>query len=97
MNIYKVEQNLNNWYDTYDSFVCIAETEQDARETHPSMFVTHNKKGEWYGTYTKGGEYIVDGDDWISFGSIDQLTVTLIGVASEDQKKGVIISSFNAG
>jgi hypothetical protein len=97
MNIYKVEQDLNRGYDTYDSFVCIAKTEQEARETSPSPYVTHHKDGSWYGTYTKGGEYKIWGNDWVSFDQINQLKVSLIGVAYEDQKKGVVIASFNAG
>lgn len=97
MNIYKVEQNWNNGYDTYDSFICIAENEQEARETYPSEFVTHHRNGQWYGTYTKGGEYIQDGHDWVGFDEIERLTVTMIGIASEGQPKGVVLASFNAG
>lgn len=97
MNIYKVEQNWNNGYDTYSDFVCVAENEQAARETYPSEFVTHNKGGKWYGTYSKGGEYEQDAGDWVSFDDIGRLTVTLIGVANADQKKGVVCSSFHAG
>lgn len=97
MNIYKVEQDWNNDYDTYDSFICVAENEQAARETHPSSFVTHHKEGKWYGTYTKGGEYELDSHDWVKFEDIDRLKVALIGVANEDQNAGVILASFNAG
>ena len=97
MNIYKVEQQLNNGYDTYDSFVCIAATEQEARETYPSQFITHHKDGDWYGTYTEGGEYKQIGSDWVEFGEIDQIKITLIGVANAEQTKGVVIASFNAG
>lgn len=35
MNIYKISQ-VYNGYDTYDSAVVIAETEEAARNTHPS-------------------------------------------------------------
>jgi hypothetical protein len=97
MNIYKVEQDWNNGYDTYSDFVCIAENEQAARETHPSEYVTHNKDGKWYGTYSRGGEYEQDGSDWVSFDEIGRLEVTLIGVANADQNKGVVCASFHAG
>src|SRR3990167_5895026 len=97
MNIYKVEQNWNNDYDTYDSFVCIAENEQKARESYPSGFVTHTKDGKWYGTYTKGGEYEIIGDNWVRFEDIGKLKVTLIGVANVDQNREVVCASFNAG
>lgn len=97
MNIYKVEQDINNGYDTYDSFVCVAETEQEARETYPSQFGTHHHDGKWFGTYSGGGEYERDGSDWIRFDQIDQLKVTLIGITNKDHKKGVVVASFNAG
>ena len=35
MNIYLVEQAENRGYDTYDSFVCYAEDEQQASEMTP--------------------------------------------------------------
>jgi hypothetical protein len=33
MNIYKLSQTVNNDYDTYDSAVVVAESEEAARET----------------------------------------------------------------
>ena len=99
MNIYKVEQDSNAGYDTYDSFICVAENEQEARETHPSEFVTHSKNGKWYGTYSYGNkdEYEMDSGDWVRCNQINKLSVTLIGVANENQPKGIVLSSFNAG
>ena len=35
MKIYKVSQDENDGYDTYNSFVCYAEDEDTARNTHP--------------------------------------------------------------
>lgn len=35
MNLYLVSQYVNNCYDTYDAFVCAAETEQIAATIHP--------------------------------------------------------------
>lgn len=40
MEIYLLEQDWNNDYDTYDSVVVIAENEAEARLIHPSEFVT---------------------------------------------------------
>lgn len=34
MNIYKISQNVNNNWDTYDSFVVYAENEEDAKTVH---------------------------------------------------------------
>jgi len=36
MNIYKLTQDENGGYDTYDSMVVIAESEADAKSMHPS-------------------------------------------------------------
>lgn len=98
MNIYLVEQDTNTGYDTYDSFVCVAETEKEARETHPSFFVTHVKDGKWHGTYNdKSGDYETGDHEWVPFSRVETVKVTLIGTASDDQKRGVVIASFNAG
>ena len=98
MNIYKVEQNWRNGYDTYSDFVCIAENEQSARETHPSKHITHSRDGNWYGTDSKGEEFLEEDDDcWVRFKDIVRLKVTLIGVANADQEKGVVCASFHAG
>ena len=49
MNIYLVEQDVNNGYDTYDAFVCFAESEDDARKMPPSSYVSEwrSLKDEW--------------------------------------------------
>ena len=36
MNIYLISQDVNNEYDTFDSAVVVASTEEEARKTHPS-------------------------------------------------------------
>lgn len=38
MNLYRISQNTNNGYDTYDSAVVCADDERDARSIHPSAF-----------------------------------------------------------
>ena len=97
MNIYLLEQYLNNGDDTYDSCVVAAINETAARNTHPSSFVTHIKDEKWMGTYTKGGEYEEDSSGWVEYLEIEQIKVTLIGVANENVSEGVICASFNAG
>lgn len=97
MNIYLLEQDLNNGYDTYDSCVVVALNETDARNTYPSPYVTHIKDGKWMGTDKAGGEYEQGADEWVQYSQIDQIKVTLIGVANEDVGAGVICASFNAG
>lgn len=36
MNIYKISQDVNNGYDTYDSAIVAAESEDQARNIHPA-------------------------------------------------------------
>jgi len=88
--LYLVSQSINNGYDTYDSMVVAAESEQDARLIHPSDFVTHHNDGKWKGTY-----YDCGGDDWVEFSCIDKLTVQYLG--ETEHGRGVVCSSFNAG
>lgn len=44
MNLYLISQEVNTDYDTYDSAVVCAESEEAARTTHPSG-------SEWDGTF----------------------------------------------
>lgn len=70
-------------YDTYDSFVVIAENATTARNTHP--------KG---GPIRKGGLL----DEWPSLADdISQLIVTEIGIAHVGAEPGIVVASFNAG
>lgn len=100
MNIYLLEQSINDDYDTYDSCVVIAENEPLAREIHPSPYVTHNNGKIWMGTYSGGkrqGEYEQDESGWVKFDRISEISITLIGRAAEGQTPGVVCASFNAG
>jgi hypothetical protein len=99
MNIYLISQDKNSDYDTYDSAVVAAESEQDAREIHPSSFVISVELGRWVGTYSGGpnvGRKYPTGDhEWVKFSDIDCVKVELLGAT--DRERGVILSSFNAG
>jgi|688.fasta_scaffold2128377_2 hypothetical protein len=83
MNLYLLEQEENSGYDTYDSMVVAAETEDKARLIHPNTWLDN----PW--DRTKFNR------DWAT--SPDQVSVKLIGTAVEGTKSGVILSSFNAG
>jgi hypothetical protein len=37
MNIYHISQSVNRGYDTYDSAVVTAESEEDARQMYPGV------------------------------------------------------------
>ena len=80
MNIYLIEQNTNNNYDTFDSAVVAASTEDEARLIHPSGIEN------WDGKSREHGEWV----------NTEMVAVTLIGLAVNN-KKGVLLASFNAG
>ena len=81
MNIFKVERTDKVGYDEYDSFVIIAESENEARVTDPS------------GKPVEDSIF----SSWVKVRDLDKLIVTLIGVANEDQEPGIVLTSFNAG
>ncbi len=101
MNLFLISQDRVNGYDTYDSAVVVAKSEDDARNIHPSRFVTHVTDGKWMGTYS-GGESIgseYDNDDcmscWPKYSDIDCIEVEYLG--ETDKGRGVVCASFNAG
>lgn len=84
MNIYHISQTENNDYDTYDSAIVCAKTEDDARKIHPS------------GDDVRGWDHRFGSlRGWCS--SPELVTVRVIGRAFKDVKPGVILASFNAG
>ena len=103
MKLYLISQDVNNDYDTYDSAVVVAKSEQDAREIHPSEFVTHVSDGKWMGTYKgsgpkAGGEYETENDvycSWVRRSEIDKIKVLYLGETKLE--RGAVCASFNAG
>ena len=99
MNIYLISQDINNGYDTYDSAVVAARTPKDAREIHPSSFVTHVTNGKWMGTYSGGNnigaEYENESSCWVNHNDIENIEVEHLGKTAKE--RGVILASFNAG
>lgn len=83
MNIYFVSQKENYDYDTYDSFVIIADNEEEARYTHPA-----NPIKEWDGIKSRY-------DSWCD---AEDVTVEYVGKAGEWYiQKTIICASYNAG
>lgn len=99
MKLFLISQNIVHGYDTYDSMVVSAKSEDDARKIHPSSCVTHINDGKWMGTYSGGNrigqEYENEAEDWVCFCDIDKLRVKYLG--ETEHERGVIIASFNAG
>lgn len=83
MNIYLVSQNVNPDYDTYDSFVVVANSEEEARNTHPDEWESDWDGGDVFrGTWARA----------------DEVKVELIGKASKKYNDITrICCSFNAG
>jgi hypothetical protein len=89
MNIYKISQEENTGYDTYDSAIVIAPTEEAAKKIHPNSDKSYNvyNKNWWKEEYQF--------DCWAT--KLENVKVELIGIAKKGMKEGVILSSFNAG
>ena len=43
MNLYLISQSVNNEYDTYDSAVVAAESEEDATKIHPIQEIENSE------------------------------------------------------
>jgi len=81
--LYLLTQDRNIGYDTYDSAIVCAESEDEAKMIHPCDY-----KNNW------NGERDSIFDSWCAAKDVD---VKLIGLAAPSIKKGVVLSSFNAG
>lgn len=81
MNIYLLTQEKKNNYDTYDSCVVIAESENAARNMHPS-------NGSSLAENPLDKTWVSDPND---------VNVTLIGRAINKHVREVVCASFNAG
>ncbi len=94
MNIYLVHQSVNNGYDTYDSFVVVAENEEIAKHTSPSRFYVW-KNEVWNFCYSDGTCEPSSQLDWCLPSDVK---VTLIGEADRKYTETtVLLASFNAG
>lgn len=102
MNLWLLTQTTMNGYDTYDSAVVVAETEEAARNTHPSAIA--NTPGEfgspyrgreegWGLEFPNGRQAILGGGDWPP---PSHVTATFLGPAVDITPR-VVCASFNAG
>ena len=97
MKLYLLTQTDNRGYDTFDSCVVCAPSEEEAREIHPRGDRRHAKGRGWF---------LIDDLDlfdlrtWVDCGGWVEpglVTATLIGVADAGLKPGVVLASFHAG
>jgi ferredoxin-thioredoxin reductase catalytic subunit len=85
MNIYLLTQDEETGYDTYDSCVVAAESEEEARKIHPGCYVENFNEDRY-----------CECNSWAHYP--EQVTILLVSQNTESYiKKGVICSSFNAG
>lgn len=81
LNIYKIETPHSVGYNQYDTAVIVAESEFEARRIHPM--------GHHYDSIKFDLQKI---ENWnASWCAIDDVIVTLIGVADKSLKSGTII------
>ena len=82
MNLYLISQDTNNDYDTYDSAVVCAASENEAR----NMTVPDGERRDWE----------KNDSSWVNWP--DQVIVELIGAADPGFTEAcVVCASFNAG
>ena len=84
MKIYLISQDVNDYYDTYDSAVVIAANEEQARNTYPGD--EDGRDIDFNNCWDSG--------NWVK--SPNDVTVEYIG-ETDIQERRVICSSFNAG
>lgn len=87
MNLYLLEQNVNNGYDSYDSTIVAANTEEEAKLIHPCEYKRNTVYSDDLSIYDWAYDWCTPKD----------VQVTYIGTAKPGTNKGVILSSFNAG
>lgn len=90
LKLWLLSQTVNTGYDTYDSCVVAAETEEDAKTIHPSKYtkvcaVKANDDGRHndLGCFTWGYQ--------------EDVKAEYLGEAKDDLARGVVCASFNAG
>lgn len=96
MKLWLISQDVNNNYDTYDSAVVAADTEDEARNIYPDNWDGYLKK--WNGSkwlcYLDDGRVLeYSSDTWTS---PDNVSVQFLA-DGYDGPTGTVCASFNAG
>lgn len=98
MNLYYLHQNENNSYDTYDSMVIAAESEEDAKYLSmiEACYLTDRLRSH---QYERDVTIVWRGYHWNSYINASWSTNPTIELISEstNQPEGIVCSSFNAG
>jgi hypothetical protein len=95
VKLWLIYQDTNDAYDTYDSAVVAAETEEEARKTHPgsdSAYWDETRQSFYYRS-TRVADFKLS--NWAPH--LDNVGVRLLGDALPGTEAGVICASYNAG
>jgi hypothetical protein len=98
MKIYCIYQEVNTGYDSYDSAVVIAESEDAARRMHPSRY--HMKPYHQWNDKTDMWCWSDSGkksSGLCTWATPDNVGVTYLGEAEDGSISHVVCASFNAG
>lgn len=90
MKLYLVSQNVNNGYDTYDSFVICCKSYEQALNSHPC----DPEDVDCFADIDEDGKYFIR-QRWTT--DLDAVDVKYLGEADPDLPAGIVCSSFNAG
>ena len=95
MKLFKIWQEVNDNYDTYDSAIVAAESEEEARKSPVDVYYEwDDSENSWMFKYRDGSRKKENNYYWAH---PDDIKVEYIGEAKEGTEKGVILASFNAG
>lgn len=104
MKLWRIWQDVNNGYDTFDSAVVAAESEGAARHVHPysveaGFCVPAGETPEEMAArhWRQEREAVTKGHTGYYWTVPERVQVELIGEAVPGTKAGVICASFNAG
>ena len=94
MKLFLLTLKEDNDYESYESCVICAENEEDAKSISPEQEWDDENK-EW----TRGTKFIPTEEGfhntWAS--SVEAINCQELGIASDNMKRGVVVSSYNAG
>lgn len=97
--LWLISQSENNGYDTYDSAVVVAPTEEAAKRIHPSEYGKgwSDETGSWYGERDGGERYPFD-NSFPCWSVPSRVEARRLGVADTELTPGTVVcASFNAG
>lgn len=95
MKLWLVSQDVNTGYDTYDSMIVAALSEEEAIILDPGGFREwYKEKNSWLFIFADGRKELDEHDCWAL---VSDLKCVYLGEANKGIKPGIIITSFHAG